>query len=75
MASIDDDISGRSPRSLVLLLAGLVPLLTGSPTAAGIEPLTTAAAIARSRPAEADAPPPVLLEAVVTYRDAAGTIF
>ena len=75
MASIDDGISDRSLRSLVLLLAGLGPLLTGSPTAAGIEPLTTAAAIARSLPAEADAPAPVLLQAVVTYRDAAGTIF
>ncbi|MFM9195736.1 MAG: hypothetical protein ACKOWG_08345, partial [Planctomycetia bacterium] len=69
MASIDDDMPARTMRLIVILLAGLAPLPSGSPTAAGVEPLTTAAAIARSALAEADAPPPVLLDAVVTYCD------
>jgi len=43
--------------------------------AAGPEPLTTAAAIARSVVTDTDEPPPVSLEAVVTHCDAAGTIF
>jgi signal transduction histidine kinase len=59
-----------------LLLAGFLPLfIPASGTAAGDEPLQTAAAIARSPPAAGDTPPPVDLEAVVTHRDSAGTIF
>ena len=43
--------------------------------AAGPEPLTTAAAIARSVVDETDEPPPVSLEAVVTHSDVEGTTF
>ena len=61
--------------ALVLLAALVLHLPPQLATAAGPEPLTTAAAIARSVVAETDEPPPVSLEAVVTHRDAAGTIF
>ena len=61
--------------ALVLLAALVLHLPPQLAAAAGPEPLTTAAAIARSVVAETDEPPPVSLEAVVTHRDAAGTIF
>ena len=63
------------PAAIVLLAALVLHLPPQSAVAAGPEPLTTAAAIARSVVAETDEPPPVSLEAVVTHRDAAGTIF
>ena len=66
----------RENIAAVVLLAALGPqLYRHTAAAAGPEPLTTAAAIARSVIAETDEPPPVSLEAVVTHRDAAGTIF
>ena len=63
------------PAAIVLLAALVLHLPPQLAAAAGPEPLTTAAAIARSVVAETDEPPPVSLEAVVTHRDAAGTIF
>jgi signal transduction histidine kinase len=61
--------------AIVLLAALVLHLPPQSAVAAGPEPLTTAAAIARSVVAETDEPPPVSLEAVVTHSDVAGTIF
>ena len=61
--------------ALVLLAALVLHLPPQLATAAGPEPLTTAAAIARSVVAETDEPPPVSLEAVVTHRDVEGTTF
>ena len=60
--------------AIVLLAALLLRLPPQPAVAAESEPLTTAAAIARSVVAETDEPPPVRLEAVVTHRDAAGAI-
>ena len=66
----------RESTAAIVLFATLGLHLYRQPAvAAGPEPLTTAAAIARSVVAETDEPPPVSLEAVVTHRDAAGTIF
>ena len=61
--------------SFVLLAALVPPLHLRHATAAEAEPLTTAAAIARSVGAETDEPPSVRLDAVVTHRDTDGTIF
>lgn len=59
-----------------LLLAGLLCFfMPASGVAAADDPLTTAAAILGSALAKGDTPPPVVLEAVVTHRDATGTIF
>ena len=63
------------PAAIVLLAALVLRLYPQPAVAAGPEPLTTAAAIARSVVTDTDEPPPVSLEAVVTHRDAAGTIF
>jgi len=66
----------RENIAAIVLLAALGPQLYRQPAvAAGPEPLTTAAAIARSVVAKTDEPPPVSLEAVVTHRDATGSIF
>ncbi len=64
-----------TPAALVLLAALVLRLPPQPAVAAGSEPLTTAAAIARSVVSETEEPPPVSVEAVVTHRDAAGTIF
>jgi signal transduction histidine kinase len=63
------------PVAIVLLAALVLHLLPQSAVAAGPEPLTTAAAIARSVVAKTDEPPPVSLEAVVTHSDVEGTTF
>jgi signal transduction histidine kinase len=63
------------PAALVLVSA-LGPQSYRQPAvAAAPEPLTTAAAVARSVVAKTDEPPPVSLEAVVTHSDAEGTAF
>lgn len=61
-----------STTSLAWFLCLVVPAAVA---AAADEPLTTAAAIVGSTLAAGDLPPPVVLEAVVTHRDATGTIF
>lgn len=59
-----------------LLLAGLLScFLPALGAAAADHPLTTAAAILGSTLGKGDAPPPVILDAVVTHRDATGTVF
>ena len=63
------------PAAIVLLAALVLHLPPQLAAAAGPEPLTTAAAIARSVVAETDEPPPVSLEAVVTHSDVEGTTF
>jgi signal transduction histidine kinase len=63
------------PAALFVLAASATHLLAQPAVAARPEPLTTAAAVARSVVADTDAPPPVSLEAVVTHRDARGTVF
>lgn len=73
-----DEVMQRTRENIaaVVLLAALVLRLPPQlAAAAGPEPLTTAAAIARSVVAETDEPPPVSLEAVVTHSDAEGTTF
>ena len=60
--------------------AGDVYVLTSSPTGQGVhrlveKPLTTVASILGEDLVQGDTPPPVDLEAVVTHRDATGTIF
>ena len=61
--------------AIVLFAALVLRLPPQLAAAAGPEPLSTAAAIARSVVAETDEPPPVSLEAVVTHRDVEGTTF
>jgi len=61
--------------AIVLFAALVLRLPPQLAVAAGSEPLTTAAAIARSVIAETDEPPPVRLEAVVTHTDMEGTTF
>jgi signal transduction histidine kinase len=63
------------PAALFVLAASAPHLLAQPAVAARPEPLTTAAAVARSVVADTDTPPPVSLEAVVTHSDAAGTTF
>ena len=66
----------RESTAAIVLFATLGLHLYRQPAvAAGPEPLTTAAAIARSVVTETDEPPPVSLEAVVTHSDAAGETF
>ena len=65
----------ESTAALVLLAALVLHLPLQLAAAAGPEPLTTAAAIARSVVAETDEPPPVSLEAVVTHSDVKGATF
>jgi signal transduction histidine kinase len=63
-----------SPRHLLWLLAAAAiaaPLFADDRA----EPLTTAAAVARSNVGPDDPPPQVRLDAIVTHRDADGTIF
>ena len=76
MGSFGFQIRGSGVHAAMLLLAAsLQPLFPDSGTAAGAEPLTTAAAIVGSTVAQGDTPPPVDLDAVVTHTDASGTIF
>lgn len=76
MGSIGFKIRGMSGRlTTFLLTASVWLLLAGSSATAGEDSLTTAAAIVGSTLAKGDEPPPVDLEAIVTHRDATGTIF
>jgi signal transduction histidine kinase len=76
MASIGFKIRGMSGRlTTFLLTASVWLLLAGSSATAGEDSLTNAAAIVGSTLAKGDEPPPVDLEAIVTHRDATGTIF
>ena len=63
------------PAAVVVLAALATHLHPHLAIAAETEPLTTAAAIARSVVAKTDEPPAVSLEAVVTHSDAEGTAF
>ena len=76
MTSLGITNRGCGLRTATLLLAALMPLVRPNVgAAADDEPLTTAAAIVGANLAKGDSPPPVNLEAVVTHRDATGTIF
>ena len=63
------------PAAIVLFAALVLQLYPHPAVAQGSEPLTTAAAIARSVVADTDEPPRVSLEAVVTHSDVEGTTF
>jgi signal transduction histidine kinase len=67
----------RLPISCGLMTVALTAdaLAADRPSAAEPAPLATAAAVARSDVGDNDEPPPVRLDAVVTYRDSLGTTF
>jgi hypothetical protein len=76
MGSIGVKMRGMSGRlTTFLLTASVWLLLAGSSATAGEDSLTNAAAIVGSTLAKGDEPPPVDLEAIVTHRDATGTLF
>jgi hypothetical protein len=69
---LHQSLTARAVIIISLVAASLPPSL-----ASGTEPapLTTAAAVARSKVGPDDPPPPVRLDAIVTHRDVDGTIF
>jgi signal transduction histidine kinase len=62
-------------RVVIIVSLVAVSLPPASASASEPAPLTTAAAVARSKVGPDDPPPPVHLDAFVTHRDADGTIF